>query len=169
MFSKSFSLSRYFHLTDQLIEELPPYMFLTAFSQLVSRICHPHPDVFRHLKTIIVYMLLVYSQQSLWMLMPVYKVCVLATAEARKSPGCRFLQLTNCHNFVGECEGHHSPLTRAAVCIFIIPATKNPLLHSCRLRMLSTAFGIRSNVFLNRALHVALREVGVVEQVVWTW
>jgi hypothetical protein len=71
----------HFHLTDQLIEELPPYMFLTAFSQLVSRICHPHPDVFRHLKTIIVYMLLVYSQQSLWMLMPVYKVCVLAAAE----------------------------------------------------------------------------------------
>jgi len=55
-------------------------MFLTAFSQLVSRICHPHPDVFRHLKTIIVYMLLVYPQQSLWMLMPVYKVCVVATA-----------------------------------------------------------------------------------------
>jgi serine/threonine-protein kinase ATR len=74
----------YSHLTDQLIEELPPYMFLTAFSQLVSRICHPHPDVFRHLKTIIVYMLLVYPQQSLWMLMPVYKVCVLAAAEATK-------------------------------------------------------------------------------------
>jgi phosphatidylinositol kinase/protein kinase (PI-3 family) len=72
----------YFHFTDQLIEELPPYMFLTAFSQLVSRICHPHPDVFKHLKTIIVYMLLVYPQQSLWMLMPVYKVCLPAAAEA---------------------------------------------------------------------------------------
>lgn len=56
-----------------MIEDLPPYMFLTAFSQLVSRICHPHPDVFKHLKTIIAYMLLVYPQQSLWMLMPVYK------------------------------------------------------------------------------------------------
>jgi hypothetical protein len=84
LFSISFTLIRYFHLTDQLMEELPPYMFLTAFSQLVSRLCHPHPDVFRHLKTIIVYMLLVYSQQSLWMLMPVYKVCVLERAEARK-------------------------------------------------------------------------------------
>jgi len=59
-------------------------MFLTAFSQLVSRICHPYPDVFKHLKTIIVYMLLVYSQQSLWMLMPVYKVSFLATTLASK-------------------------------------------------------------------------------------
>jgi serine/threonine-protein kinase ATR len=56
-------------------------MFLTAFSQLVSRICHPHPEVFKHLKNIIAYMLLVYSQQSLWMLMPVYKVSFLATCE----------------------------------------------------------------------------------------
>jgi serine/threonine-protein kinase ATR len=69
-------------IPDQLVEELPPYMFLTAFSQLVSRICHPHPDVFRHLKAIIAYMLLVYSQQSLWMLMPVYKASSLATSEA---------------------------------------------------------------------------------------
>ncbi|KDR17199.1 Serine/threonine-protein kinase ATR [Zootermopsis nevadensis] len=67
------NLDKMTKIVDQLVEELPPYMFLTAFSQLVSRICHPHPDVFRHLKTIIVYMLLVYSQQSLWMLMPVYK------------------------------------------------------------------------------------------------
>ncbi|XP_033610718.1 serine/threonine-protein kinase atr isoform X2 [Cryptotermes secundus] len=67
------SLDKMTRIIDQLIEDLPPYMFLTAFSQLVSRICHPHPDVFKHLKTIIAYMLLVYPQQSLWMLMPVYK------------------------------------------------------------------------------------------------
>jgi hypothetical protein len=89
MFSNFFTLIRYLYFTDHLVEELPPYMFLTAFSQLVSRICHPHPDVFKHLKTIIVYMLLVYSQQSLWMLMPVYKVHVLVTVVARKSHGCR--------------------------------------------------------------------------------
>ncbi|KAJ4431843.1 hypothetical protein ANN_20449 [Periplaneta americana] len=57
----------------QLVKELPPYMFLTAFSQLVSRICHPHPDVFRYLKTIIAHVIVSYPQQSLWMLMSVYK------------------------------------------------------------------------------------------------
>ncbi|XP_069694965.1 serine/threonine-protein kinase ATR isoform X2 [Periplaneta americana] len=58
---------------SQLVKELPPYMFLTAFSQLVSRICHPHPDVFRYLKTIIAHVIVSYPQQSLWMLMSVYK------------------------------------------------------------------------------------------------
>ena len=32
------------------IEKLAPYQFLTAFPQLISRICHAHPEVFSHLK-----------------------------------------------------------------------------------------------------------------------
>lgn len=32
-------------LIDSFLESLPPYVFLTAFSQLVSRICHPQKEV----------------------------------------------------------------------------------------------------------------------------
>ncbi|XP_076342765.1 serine/threonine-protein kinase atr-like [Tachypleus tridentatus] len=27
------------------VEKLPPYLFYTAFSQLISRICHSHPGI----------------------------------------------------------------------------------------------------------------------------
>lgn len=32
-------------MTD-IMNRLPPYQFLIAFSQLISRICHPNADVF---------------------------------------------------------------------------------------------------------------------------
>jgi hypothetical protein len=35
-----------------IVERLPPYQFLIAFSQLISRICHPNPDVFALLEVI---------------------------------------------------------------------------------------------------------------------
>ncbi len=31
-------------------DRLPPYQFLIAFPQLISRICHPNTDVFAHLE-----------------------------------------------------------------------------------------------------------------------
>lgn len=54
-------------------DTLPPFMFLTAFSQLVSRICHPSPEVYVILKRIIITLIKVYPQQSLWMFLAVYK------------------------------------------------------------------------------------------------
>lgn len=54
-------------------EKLPPFMFITAFSQLVSRICHPSLEVYGVLKTIIVNLILAFPQQSLWMILSVYK------------------------------------------------------------------------------------------------
>lgn len=32
------------------MDRLPPYQFLIAFSQLISRICHPNSQVFNHLE-----------------------------------------------------------------------------------------------------------------------
>lgn len=58
---------------DGYIQKLPPLVFFTAFSQLVSRICHPSNDVYNHLKTILVKLIQTFPQQSLWMILSVYK------------------------------------------------------------------------------------------------
>lgn len=33
-----------------MMERLPPYQYLIAFPQLISRICHPNSDVFNNLE-----------------------------------------------------------------------------------------------------------------------
>lgn len=54
-------------------DRLPTYMFMTAFSQLISRICHPQNDCYKILKAIIVKIIIAYPQQALWMFLSVYK------------------------------------------------------------------------------------------------
>ncbi|MGH0146107.1 UNVERIFIED_CONTAM: hypothetical protein FKN15_045088 [Acipenser sinensis] len=53
---------------------LAPYQFLTAFSQLISRICHSHDEVFTVLTEIIAKVFLAYPQQAMWMMTAVCKV-----------------------------------------------------------------------------------------------
>uniref|UniRef100_A0AAY5ETL9 Serine/threonine-protein kinase ATR n=1 Tax=Electrophorus electricus TaxID=8005 RepID=A0AAY5ETL9_ELEEL len=52
---------------------LSPYQFLTAFSQLISRICHSNDDVFAVLTEIIAKVFLAYPQQAMWMMAAVSK------------------------------------------------------------------------------------------------
>ena len=52
--------------------QLAPYQFLTAFSQLISRICHSHDEVFVVLMEIIAKVLLAYPQQAMWMMTAVW-------------------------------------------------------------------------------------------------
>jgi len=52
---------------------LPSYHFLTAFSQLVSRICHPNFSVWKILKGIICKIFASYKQQAIWSLVAVSK------------------------------------------------------------------------------------------------
>ncbi|MGH0119838.1 UNVERIFIED_CONTAM: hypothetical protein FKN15_043271 [Acipenser sinensis] len=52
---------------------LAPYQFLTAFSQLISRICHSHDEVFTVLTEIIAKVFLAYPQQAMWMMTAVCK------------------------------------------------------------------------------------------------
>ncbi|XP_043511522.1 serine/threonine-protein kinase atr [Frieseomelitta varia] len=49
-------------------ERLPIFMWLTAFSQLVSRICHPSIEVQKTIRTILVKLIHAYPQHSLWMM-----------------------------------------------------------------------------------------------------
>ncbi|XP_014458350.1 serine/threonine-protein kinase ATR isoform X2 [Alligator mississippiensis] len=52
---------------------LAPYQFLTAFSQLISRICHSHDEVFVVLMAIVAKVFLAYPQQAMWMITAVSK------------------------------------------------------------------------------------------------
>ncbi|CAH0701159.1 unnamed protein product [Spodoptera exigua] len=54
-------------------ERLPLYLYLTAFSQIVSRICHPVKEVYLQLKAILVKLIVAYPQHTLWMMMSVMK------------------------------------------------------------------------------------------------
>ncbi|XP_068631581.1 serine/threonine-protein kinase ATR-like [Battus philenor] len=54
-------------------ERLPIYLYLTAFSQIVSRICHPVKEVYLQLKAIIVKLIMAYPQHTLWMMMCIIK------------------------------------------------------------------------------------------------
>ncbi|KAG6794440.1 serine/threonine-protein kinase atr-like [Apis mellifera caucasica] len=49
-------------------ERLPIFMWLTAFSQLVSRICHPSIEVQKTICIILVKLIHAYPQHSLWMM-----------------------------------------------------------------------------------------------------
>lgn len=60
-------------LIESFNSRLPSYIFLTAFSQLISRICHPQKEVYKTLKSIIIKLVLHYPQQTMWMLIPVVK------------------------------------------------------------------------------------------------
>ncbi|XP_053162859.1 serine/threonine-protein kinase ATR isoform X2 [Hemicordylus capensis] len=54
-------------------QALAPYQFLTAFSQLISRICHSHNEVFAALIEIIAKVFVAYPQQAMWMMAAVSK------------------------------------------------------------------------------------------------
>ncbi|XP_064474884.1 serine/threonine-protein kinase atr-like [Ornithodoros turicata] len=72
------ALSQYLtHLTDRiiapLVQQLPPYLFFTALSQLVSRICHSHEQVATQLKAIVALLLSTYPKRAVWMMVAVSK------------------------------------------------------------------------------------------------
>uniref|UniRef100_A0A3B4UCT7 Serine/threonine-protein kinase ATR n=1 Tax=Seriola dumerili TaxID=41447 RepID=A0A3B4UCT7_SERDU len=52
---------------------LAPYQFLTAFSQLISRVCHSSDEVFNVLMTIVAKVFLAYPQQAMWLMTAVSK------------------------------------------------------------------------------------------------
>ncbi|KAF8794791.1 Serine/threonine-protein kinase ATR like protein [Argiope bruennichi] len=71
--STAASLERISNMVQELYGSVPLYLFLTAFPQLVSRICHSHPSVSGPLQKLISRLLVSYPQQSMWMMMAVSK------------------------------------------------------------------------------------------------
>ncbi|KAK3922870.1 Serine/threonine-protein kinase ATR [Frankliniella fusca] len=88
------------------VDILPSYMFMTGFSQLVSRLCHPVADVTRVIQAIIVKLVLCYPQQTMWILVAMHRSTyalrqvrcrgVLEDPQIKRVPG--MLELTT--NFV---------------------------------------------------------------------
>ncbi|KAJ2487857.1 hypothetical protein EV174_000288 [Coemansia sp. RSA 2320] len=78
-----------------IAKRLQTYAFLVVLSQLVSRICHVHSEVFGVLESIILGVLELYPQQALWQLMGVQRStyaarserCNVILAKARSSQG----------------------------------------------------------------------------------
>lgn len=60
-------------IVERFSDRLPAFVFFTAFSQLVSRISHPMPEVYQVVKTIIIKLIVQFPQRSLWMILMVYK------------------------------------------------------------------------------------------------
>lgn len=67
------SLSKLNNMIGSFGKTLAPYQLFFAFSQLTSRICHAHNDVFQQLKMLIARLVVSYPQQALWLLMAVSK------------------------------------------------------------------------------------------------
>lgn len=66
-------ISKVNSLAQKYGNEIPVFMFYTAFSQLISRICHPSNEVFVILKTILVSLIFNFPQQSFWQLLVILK------------------------------------------------------------------------------------------------
>lgn len=61
-------------VVEEHCSNLAPYQFLTAFSQLISRVCHSSDEVFKVLMKIVSKVFLAYPQQAMWLMTAVSKV-----------------------------------------------------------------------------------------------
>ncbi|XP_077396162.1 serine/threonine-protein kinase ATR isoform X2 [Festucalex cinctus] len=66
-------LSKINAMMSEHCDNLAPYQFLTAFSQLISRVCHSNDDVFTVLMAIVAKVFLAYPQQAMWLMTAVSK------------------------------------------------------------------------------------------------
>ncbi|XP_076013772.1 serine/threonine-protein kinase ATR [Genypterus blacodes] len=66
-------LSKINSVVSEHCANLAPYQFLTAFSQLISRVCHSSDEVFTVLMTIVAKVFLAYPQQAMWLMTAVCK------------------------------------------------------------------------------------------------
>ncbi|ESO92356.1 hypothetical protein LOTGIDRAFT_190706 [Lottia gigantea] len=100
--ANSVVLNRLNKTIEGLINTLAEYQFFTAFPQLISRICHAHPDVFKQLQDVIAKLLVTFPKQAIWMLMSVSKSSysmrvkrckeIFATAKAARADLHKFIQ-----------------------------------------------------------------------------
>ncbi len=63
-----------------MLRTMPTYVWLTVFSQLVSRICHKDPNVLQILKDILARVVARHPRQTLWVL-----VCVWKSSQAERA------------------------------------------------------------------------------------
>uniref|UniRef100_A0A3B4AQY2 Serine/threonine-protein kinase ATR n=1 Tax=Periophthalmus magnuspinnatus TaxID=409849 RepID=A0A3B4AQY2_9GOBI len=66
-------MSKINSVMSEICENLAPYQFLSAFSQLISRVCHSSDEVFDVLMAIVAKVFLAYPQQAMWLMTAVSK------------------------------------------------------------------------------------------------
>ncbi|XP_065566835.1 LOW QUALITY PROTEIN: serine/threonine-protein kinase atr-like [Artemia franciscana] len=76
-----------------LAKRLPTYKLLTALSQMLSRTCHPNPDVWDALKILLAKTLRDYPQQSVWQMMVMMK-----STQKSRSQRCAEIAKLACEN-----------------------------------------------------------------------
>lgn len=59
-----------------MMNEVPAYVLLTAFSQLISRLGHPNQVVWELLRDLIGTIVVTHTHQALWRMMVASKVCL---------------------------------------------------------------------------------------------
>ncbi|KAK5137557.1 hypothetical protein LTR08_008537 [Meristemomyces frigidus] len=72
---------------QKYIERVPPYVFYTALPQMLSRISHPHPEVWRQLSSCLIRILSAHPSQALWSMLAVIR----ATEKPRAERGAEIL------------------------------------------------------------------------------
>jgi serine/threonine-protein kinase ATR len=75
-------------LSQKYINRMPAYMFYTALPQIIARIAHRNPDVYKILQEIIVKVVRAHPQQALWSLLAVST----SIQSDRKNRGVQVLQ-----------------------------------------------------------------------------
>ncbi|KAI9331418.1 hypothetical protein DFJ73DRAFT_857163 [Zopfochytrium polystomum] len=84
-------------LVSRLADKVPPSLFLMVLPQLISRICHGNPRVYRNLEMILVKLTMAYPQQTLWHLVSVSRSryrdraskCSAIFSKVKSDPGAR--------------------------------------------------------------------------------
>ena len=77
-------LSKLNQAIQRTINKVPTYYYLTAFPQIVSRICHPNPETYTVLKSLMVMVFVEYPQQVAW-----HMVCVSKNRDPLRSSRCK--------------------------------------------------------------------------------
>ncbi|XP_014204493.1 serine/threonine-protein kinase ATR [Copidosoma floridanum] len=78
------TLTQMTKIVDVYIERIPRFIWLSAFSQLVSRICHPNREVQNTIFTVIVKLIEQYPQHCLWMMASVFNSAYTARQKCCK-------------------------------------------------------------------------------------
>ncbi|KAK3703151.1 serine/threonine-protein kinase M1 [Vermiconidia calcicola] len=58
---------------QKYFDRVPPYVFYSAVPQMISRITHPNPEVWKQLRNILIRIVSLYPNQALWSLLAVIK------------------------------------------------------------------------------------------------
>ncbi|KAJ2697835.1 hypothetical protein FB645_005817 [Coemansia sp. IMI 203386] len=117
-----------------MTNRLPMYNFLVVLSQLVSRICHDNPNVFKHLQTIILKLLEFYPQQTLWQLMGVQRSTFAVRAQRCQTILDMARSIASGPQKVGVLIEQASRLTDSllALCNSIPPSRTTTTMHMSR-------------------------------------